>query len=78
MNALKNLCDVGLVTAYPPLCDIPGASCKIIIRGSSSQTDEHRDHLYCILWLGEVLTIFAAAGPLSCIFCLNRFICGTV
>ena len=25
LAALKNLCDVGLVTAYPPLCDIRGS-----------------------------------------------------
>ncbi len=25
MSALKNLCDVGLVQAYPPLCDVPGS-----------------------------------------------------
>jgi len=25
MGALKNLCDVGIVTAYPPLCDVKGS-----------------------------------------------------
>jgi len=25
MGALKNLCDVGLVSPYPPLCDIAGS-----------------------------------------------------
>jgi len=25
LGALKNLCDVGLVTPYPPLCDVPGS-----------------------------------------------------
>ncbi len=25
MSALKNLCDVGLVQAYPPLCDVKGS-----------------------------------------------------
>ncbi len=25
LAALKNLCDVGLVTAYPPLCDVRGS-----------------------------------------------------
>ena len=25
LAALKNLCDVGLVTPYPPLCDIKGS-----------------------------------------------------
>jgi methionyl aminopeptidase len=25
LAALKNLCDVGLVNAYPPLCDIKGS-----------------------------------------------------
>ena len=24
LMALKNLCEVGIVDAYPPLCDIPG------------------------------------------------------
>jgi methionyl aminopeptidase len=25
LPALKNLCDVGLVNAYPPLCDVKGS-----------------------------------------------------
>lgn len=25
MAALKNLCDVGIVTPYPPLCDVKGS-----------------------------------------------------